>query len=157
MLSDLQRISLAMLNEEDLTGYFIAARLKDSTMHQHQQVYRELASMEKKGYVSSLIQHQSDKPDKKIYSITSDGYQELIKSNNSDIKSDLFGRGHLVTLILSSTSPADLVPMLKKYITAQEKNYVLLDTDGKLYLELRKALMKTQIDVLKSFTKSCKD
>ena len=37
------------------------------------QIYRELGSLEGKGYVSSSIQQQDDRPDKKIYSITEEG------------------------------------------------------------------------------------
>lgn len=37
------------------------------------QIYRELSALEKKGYVSSSIQKQEDRPDKKIYKITQQG------------------------------------------------------------------------------------
>jgi PadR family transcriptional regulator, regulatory protein AphA len=46
-------------------NYFWSARLS--------QIYRELAALEKKGYVLSSIQLQDDRPDKKIYSITAAG------------------------------------------------------------------------------------
>lgn len=39
------------------------------------QIYRELGVLEKKGYVTSEIQEQEDRPDKRIYFITAKGEQ----------------------------------------------------------------------------------
>lgn len=43
------------------------------------QIYRELSALEKKGYVSSSIQKQEDRPDKKIYKITEQGKNVFLR------------------------------------------------------------------------------
>jgi DNA-binding PadR family transcriptional regulator len=37
------------------------------------QIYRELGALEKKGYLTSEIEKQDDRPDKRIYDITEEG------------------------------------------------------------------------------------
>jgi DNA-binding PadR family transcriptional regulator len=52
-------------------NYFWAANLS--------QIYRELSALEKKGFVSSIIQEQDDRPDKRIYSITDAGNEAFLQ------------------------------------------------------------------------------
>jgi DNA-binding PadR family transcriptional regulator len=42
------------------------------------QIYRELGSLEKKGFVTSVIEQQDDRPDKRVYTITENGKQAFI-------------------------------------------------------------------------------
>jgi DNA-binding PadR family transcriptional regulator len=42
------------------------------------QIYRELGSLEKKGFVTSVIEQQDDRPDKRVYTITENGRQAFI-------------------------------------------------------------------------------
>jgi PadR family transcriptional regulator AphA len=70
---------LGLLNYHDLTGYELKKMFDDSIRNfwyaSISQIYRELNSLEKDGHVSSVIQPQSDRPDKRIYSITDEGRQ----------------------------------------------------------------------------------
>lgn len=70
---------LGLLNYHDLTGYELKKMFDDSIRNfwyaSISQIYRELNTLEKEGHVSSVIQPQADRPDKRIYSITDNGKQ----------------------------------------------------------------------------------
>lgn len=72
---------LGMLFDQSMTGYDIYHYFSDvlSPMWyaQQSQVYRELGLLEKEGFVTSLIEPQVGKPNKRIYSITEEGIQAL--------------------------------------------------------------------------------
>ena len=72
---------LGLLNYGNMTGYDIDRTFKDSLFlfwqAQTSQIYRELNTMEKLGWLTSEIVIQTDKPNKKLYSITGAGKQEL--------------------------------------------------------------------------------
>lgn len=68
---------LGILTYGPITGYDLK-KIFDKSISQVwaaslSQIYRELSGLEKKGYVSSSIQKQEDRPDKKIYKITQQG------------------------------------------------------------------------------------
>lgn len=73
---------LGLLNYNNMTGYELDKKIKESLnffwQSQTSQVYREVNNMEKKGWLKSEKVIQLDKPNKKIYSITDTGKQELI-------------------------------------------------------------------------------
>ena len=68
---------LGLLNYQDVTGYDLKKMFDDSIRNfwyaSLSQIYRELNALEEKEYVSSAIQPQLDRPDKRIYSITEAG------------------------------------------------------------------------------------
>lgn len=73
---------LGLLNYGDMTGY----EIKDVFEHslnffwtaQTSQIYRELQTIEKKGWAKSTLIEQTGKPDKKVFRITDDGKNELM-------------------------------------------------------------------------------
>lgn len=73
---------LGLLNYAPMTGYNLKKIFDKSINHiwtaSLSQIYRELGTLEKKGYVNSKIEEQDDRPDKKIYSITENGKQAFI-------------------------------------------------------------------------------
>ena len=73
---------LGLLNYSDMNGYEILETFRHSLNHfwnaQKSQIYRELTSLEKSGYISGTWIEQKGKPDKKIYSITDAGREELL-------------------------------------------------------------------------------
>ncbi|MCG7586856.1 PadR family transcriptional regulator, partial [Photobacterium sp. OFAV2-7] len=74
MISNLQIVLLSKLLEQPRTGYDLTKLIKKSPWHaSHQQVYRELARLERKMMVTSKEIPQQGKPDKKSYSITASG------------------------------------------------------------------------------------
>lgn len=77
----LRQTILASLTRGEMTGYEITKNfdevLKYFWQASHQQVYKELARLSRDGCVSCEVITQSGKPDKKIYSITRAGIDEL--------------------------------------------------------------------------------
>lgn len=72
---------LGFLCYGDMTGYELNKAFNKSLNFfwsaQMSQIYRELNSMEKKGWLSSSVKMQTDKPNKKIYSLTDTGRHEF--------------------------------------------------------------------------------
>jgi DNA-binding PadR family transcriptional regulator len=72
---------LALLSVEPKTGYQISKDIQGSITFfwkaTHQQIYRDLVSLEQSGWVKHREVAQQDKPDKKIYSLTKSGTKEL--------------------------------------------------------------------------------
>ncbi len=72
---------LGLLNYGPTTGYELDKSFKGTLnffwQAQTSQIYRELSTMEKQGWVYSEVIIQSDKPNKKLYALTEDGKVEL--------------------------------------------------------------------------------
>jgi PadR family transcriptional regulator AphA len=72
---------LGLINYKPLTGYDLKAAFTSSIYMfwnaSLPQIYRTLHQMEKKGWVSSSIEHQKGKPSRKIYNVTERGKKEL--------------------------------------------------------------------------------
>ena len=73
---------LGLLNYEPRTGYELAKDFKESLAYfwtaKASQIYRELDAMEKSGWLASERVIQEDKPNKRVYSITNAGKEELL-------------------------------------------------------------------------------
>ncbi|MHB9295525.1 hypothetical protein PilKf_01271 [Pillotina sp. SPG140] len=73
---------LGLLNYGKMSGYDLDRVFKDSLgffwQAQTSQIYRELAGMEKAGWIRSEIEIQTDKPNKKWYTLTSAGKNEFM-------------------------------------------------------------------------------
>ncbi len=74
---------LGLLNYHPMTGYEIMIVFRDSLCFfwnaQTSQIYRELQTLETKGWVGKVSVPQQGKPDKNIYTITSEGHDELLR------------------------------------------------------------------------------
>ena len=74
---------LGLINNSDKTGYEIKTVFRDSLNHfwtaQTSQIYRELQTMEKAGWISQSHVTQTGKPDKNVFSITPAGRDELLR------------------------------------------------------------------------------
>lgn len=72
---------LGLLNYGANTGYDLDKIFKHSLSFfwnaQTSQIYRELTTLEESGFLSSEIEYQTASPNKKIYSITGSGREEL--------------------------------------------------------------------------------
>lgn len=72
---------LGLLNYGKMTGYELNKAFKESLNYfwqaQTSQIYRELNSMENMGWLTSEIILQTDKPNKRLYSITEKGREEF--------------------------------------------------------------------------------
>jgi len=74
---------LGLLNYHPMTGYEIMLAFRDSLRFfwsaQTSQIYRELQTLEANGWVDKDTVPQQGKPDKNIYTITPEGYNELLR------------------------------------------------------------------------------
>lgn len=79
---------LGLISNGDKTGYEIMTVFRDSLNHfwtaQTSQIYRELQTMEKLGWVSQMCVPQRGKPDKNLFSITPEGHAELLRWLRAD-------------------------------------------------------------------------
>lgn len=80
---------LGLLDYMDMTGYDLMKAFDDSLSFfwkaQASQIYRELNHMEGQGLLSSRIEIQTDKPNKRIYSITEAGRERLREWLDSEL------------------------------------------------------------------------
>ncbi|MCU0480701.1 MAG: PadR family transcriptional regulator [Anaerolineae bacterium] len=134
----LKYILLGGLYTKPLTGYQIKQFMENATSHfwyaQTSQIYRTLDQLEKEGLVTSQIQEQHDKPDRRIYHITNMGRADL--------------RGWLETP-LTNIEPTKDTLLLKLYFSAQlDKETVLTQ------LRLQRALHKQQLAHLVNVSKA---
>jgi len=76
-IMSLQYAILGLLKYKPMTGYDLKKMFDESINNfwaaSLSQIYRELGTLESKGYLNFIIQPQNDRPDKKIYSITETG------------------------------------------------------------------------------------
>lgn len=72
---------LGLLNYGSMTGYDIMLTFRNSLNYfwnaQTSQIYRELQTLKKNGWVSDMSIHLEGKPDKNLFSITESGKNEL--------------------------------------------------------------------------------
>jgi PadR family transcriptional regulator, regulatory protein AphA len=134
----LKYILLGGLYTTPLTGYQLKQFMENATTHfwyaQTSQIYRTLDQLEKDGFVTSQIQEQHDKPDRRIYHITDAG--------RTDLKSWL-------ETPLTTIEPTKDTLLLKLYFSAQlDKETVLTQ------LRLQRALHKQQLALLVNVSKS---
>jgi PadR family transcriptional regulator AphA len=77
----LREVILTVLARGEMTGYEITKDFEAVYVHfwraSHQQVYRELARLNKDSRVTVKVVAQEGKPDKKVYAITKRGLEEL--------------------------------------------------------------------------------
>jgi DNA-binding PadR family transcriptional regulator len=77
----LREVILTVLARGEMTGYEITKDFEAVYVHfwraSHQQVYRELARLNKDGRVTVKLVAQETRPDKKVYAITKRGLEEL--------------------------------------------------------------------------------
>src|ERR671916_1234937 len=72
---------LGLLSREDLSGYDLTQRMAGRVGYfwsaKHSQIYPELAKLEDGGYVTHSVVEQRERPDKKVYEITTEGLDAL--------------------------------------------------------------------------------
>jgi len=83
MRLSLQYGILGLLTFKPMSGYELKTIFDNSINYfwtaQLSQIYRDLGTLEKKGYVTSQVEEQTGRPDKKIYSITAEGDEAFQK------------------------------------------------------------------------------
>src|SRR5260370_33430113 len=113
---------LVCLTERPMTGYELAKTFDTSIgffwRADHQQIYRELARLRERGHVRGREVVQSGKPNKLVYTLTSEGRAALrhwasMPSSPASIKDDLLGRLYALDSVDIDPLRADLMARLE--------------------------------------------
>jgi PadR family transcriptional regulator, regulatory protein AphA len=123
----LQYAILGLLGYKSMTGYELK-KMFDQSINNFwaahlSQIYRELGALEKKEFVSSVIEPQSDRPDKRIYSLTDKGKLDFKEwMTNFPEKLSKQTRDEFVVRIFfgSEVGKDELIKQLKRYLTQKQ-------------------------------------
>lgn len=145
---------LGLLNYTDMTGYELAKTFNDSLCFfwqaQTSQIYRELNKLEKQGLLSSRIQLQTDKPNKRIYSITEAGKAQLKQWLESAMPDEMAPTRSEVLLRLffsAQRSTEENIAALKHIVASYQKQIsALRETAG--VIDQYKAVARSEKDLL---------
>jgi len=115
----LKHALLGFLNYGPHTGYELKKVFDISVAHfwnaELSQIYPSLKSLETEGLVEMTVEVQSDRPNRKVYSITDDGRRELIEWLAIPAESDQVREPLLVKIFFGSSLPRpDLLTVLHK-------------------------------------------
>ncbi|VXC48577.1 PadR family transcriptional regulator [Aeromicrobium sp. 9AM] len=160
----LEHAILVSLAEKSASGYDLARRFDASIGHfwkaSHQQIYKVLGRMESDKWVEAHLVEQSGRPDKKVYAITSEGSDELMRWSSTPTPIEAYRSEFAVKLrglrfgdrdaVLSdvTTRRAAHVAQLAYYEASAAKHYPDPSAIGEdelgAYLVLRGGLMQEQ-------------
>lgn len=125
----LQFAILGILTYFPMDGYYLKKVFDKSINYiwtaNLSQIYRELASLEKKGYVTSSIKPQEDRPDKKVYSITEEGrkaFEEWLVDFPESLISPKRDEFMLRMLFGSKIGKAEMKRQFERFIEQREKD-----------------------------------
>lgn len=112
---------LGFLNYGTMTGYDLSKAFDSSLQYfwhaQNSQIYQELSKLEKKGLVTHQLIIQTDKPNKKLYSITEKGHEEFLKWLAKGNDSVYFKSSFLMKVFFSGNkSVEDNIKMFNSFI-----------------------------------------
>jgi len=145
---------LACLTEHPMTGYELAKTFDSSIgffwKADHQQIYRELSRLRDRGHIQGREVVQSGKPNKLVYTLTSEGRAALKHwaarpSSPASVKDDLLVRLYALDSVDMEPMRADLMARLEyhrdrfaRYERILKKRFphgaASLDDTGKLLL-----------------------
>ena len=102
---------LGLINITPTTGYELDKEFKESLKYiwhaKSSQIYAELDNMERRGWLASERVIQEDKPNKRVYSITEQGREELMTwmmSYEDDVQNSLTGKNAFLFRVLLAGS-----------------------------------------------------
>jgi DNA-binding PadR family transcriptional regulator len=119
---DVRTLCLGILTLEDATGYEIKKTFEDRLSHffhaSFGSIYPALTKLTQEGLVSCTAMSQEKRPDKKVYSITSEGRFAFMGELAKPATDDRYRSDFLATLMFSHLLPAGAVAnMLDDRIT----------------------------------------
>ncbi len=125
---------LGLLNYGSMTGYELMKVFEDSLVFfwkaQTSQIYRELDTIEKKGWVTSEMVIQQDKPNKKIFTVTEEGKKEFLRWLNEHSPHKTMQYRDELTMRMYFSASGDkekLVKELELYASLNEEFYCRLE------------------------------
>ncbi|MGH1374209.1 MAG: PadR family transcriptional regulator [Cellvibrionaceae bacterium] len=86
----LKHAVLALLEAEEGSGYDLLKRFQARLGYfwnaSHQQIYQQLKTMHSEGLIDCELETQTDRPNRKVYSVTESGHEALLKWLGSAVK-----------------------------------------------------------------------
>jgi len=100
---------LSLLARSPLSGYDLTLRIQPFWPAKHSQIYPLLANLEKDDQVTYELVAQTDKPDKKVYSITDKGIDSLkgwlsVPASDPVMRDELMLKAYCISLVDPSIS-----------------------------------------------------
>lgn len=147
-LSNLQLIMMSEVNQQQSTGYDLTKLLLDKGWKaSHQQIYRDMAKLEKLGLVSLEYVPQSGKPDKKLYLLTPAGQEQLTNALDTEPSISRIQDEALVHLFLANSYYFEqLEKMLSNQITSLSKQAMKTDPLSALAVSRQLNHLKSEYD-----------
>ncbi|MBR0600389.1 PadR family transcriptional regulator [Sinanaerobacter chloroacetimidivorans] len=146
----LQNAVLGILTYSPMTGYQLGKIFDKSVNYSWtaslSQIYRELGILEKKGFVTSEIEKQDDRPDKRIYYITDEGKEAFVQwledfpENFASPKRDEFA---LRIFFGSQLDDAEMIRQFQKFVKEREEFGKIMDRQKTAVMELNRSIKKT--------------
>jgi PadR family transcriptional regulator AphA len=160
---------LCILATNSYTGYELMLKIQPFWQAKHSQIYPLLAALEKNGLVQHEEVAQSDKPDKKIYSITEKGQSELKQwiaqpSSEPVTRDEMLLKAYCISIVdvdVIHTLFEEREKMYSEKLVKYKKYYDNLNQrieDGNekinlhsskfgFYIILKKAIMNTEVNL----------
>ena len=102
---DVRTLCLGILSLGDASGYEIKKKLEDGYSHfydaSYGSIYPALNKLQREDLVSCIYESQNNRPDKKVYGLTTDGRLALVRELSSTPGKDRVRSEFLVTLLFS--------------------------------------------------------
>jgi len=117
---------LGFLQIEPMTGYDLKTVCFDQSIAHfwpadQSQIYRTLDNLTEKGWVESELEIQTDRPNRKIYSITEAGRAELTRWLQSEQDLPVHREPFLVQLFFSDQLPNEqIITLMERQLAAHE-------------------------------------
>ncbi len=136
----LRYVILSLVAGKPQSGYDIVKSFEHSVGHiwqaSHQQVYRELGKLAKDSWLEFEREAQADKPDRKVYSITALGLQNLQKWITSPIDTPSYRSPILVRMLALPVVGAEpLIPAVREAKAEYEEKLKTYYAIAKQYSE----------------------
>lgn len=119
---------LGLLSFKSMTGYQLKQLFESSINHfwnaHMSQIYRELGSMEERGWVTFVIEPQEGKPDKKVYSITQEGmnvFKRWLRDFPEDMEETVRNEFLARIFFASHIDLPDLAYELRRFVRKQQE------------------------------------
>lgn len=129
---------LGLLSYKDMTGYELSKTFSDSLAFfwsaQPAQIYRELNRMQKYAWLTSKLEIQTDKPNKRIYSITAEGKKELEAWLRTDMPTCFLPAKNYILMRMffsGKKSAKENIAALNTICTNYEKQFVQIGAASK--------------------------
>lgn len=147
----IKHVILGFLSETPLTGYDLKKKFSDSPVFHwsgnNNQIYKALAELHDEQLVSLEIQHQDDKPPRKIYTLTEVGQTALKQWMMTTPELPQMRNALLMQLRWAGKlTPDEITPMLAEYEEELRVHVLMLREQAKRDTDTTRAFRKRIAD-----------